>query len=101
MTKKTLNLSIDERMKERAKRIAQEKGISVSRFFEELIASHEDPDVYTPAPGSAAETIYNLIQETQKTDHYDYIKSKEKIIKKKNPYRKSADRYEYLPGCDP
>jgi len=83
MTKKTLNLSIDERMKERAKRIAQEKGISVSRFFEELIASHEDPDEYTPAPGSAAETIYNLIPETQKTDHYDYKKRKEEALRKK------------------
>lgn len=83
MSKKTLNLSVDESIKERAKRIARKKGISVSRFFEELVARQEDPEEYTPAPGSAAETIYNLIPEEKKTDHYDYKKRKEEALRVK------------------
>lgn len=83
MSKKTLNLSIEENIKERAKRIARKKGISVSHFFEELIIRQEDPEEFTPKPGSAADKIYNLIPESKKVDHYDYKKLKEKALKEK------------------
>lgn len=83
MSKKTLNLSIEENIKERAKRIARKKGISVSHFFEELIIRQEDPEEFTPKHGSAADKIYNLIPESKKVDHYDYKKLKEKALKEK------------------
>ncbi|MEX0660478.1 MAG: DUF6364 family protein [Balneolaceae bacterium] len=83
MSKKTLNLSIEESLKERAKRIARKKGISVSHFFEELIIHQEDPEEFTPKPGSAAHKLMNLIPESEKADDYDYKKLKEKALKDK------------------
>ena len=83
MSKQNLNLSIEESIKERAKRIARERGISVSRFFEELVIKQDDPEEWTPTPGSAAYKIYNLIPESERVDHYDYKKRKEEALKKK------------------
>lgn len=83
MSKETLNLSIEEEIKQRAKRIAKERGISVSSFFEELVAREEDPEDYSPEPETAAYKIYNLIPESKKVDHYDYKKRKEKVLKEK------------------
>ncbi len=61
MSKKTLNLSIEESIKRRAKRIAKQRGISVSQFFEEIIIKQEEREEWTPNPGSAAEQIMNAI----------------------------------------
>lgn len=83
MSKKTLNLSIEESIKRRAKRLARERGISVSHFFEKLVAEQEDPDDYTPAPGSAAEQLMNAIPESEKVDDYDYDKLKYEALKEK------------------
>lgn len=83
MSKTTLNLSIDETIKRRAKKIAKQKGISVSRFFENLVAEQEDPDEFTPTPGGAAEQIMNAIPEEKKVDNYDYDKLKYEALKKK------------------
>ncbi len=83
MSKTTLNLSIDENIKRRAKRIAKEKGISVSRFFEKLVAEQEDPDEFTPTPGGAAYELYHLIPESEKVDDYDYDKLKYEALKEK------------------
>ncbi|MCC5914457.1 MAG: hypothetical protein JJU46_08800 [Balneolaceae bacterium] len=83
MAKKTLNLTIEEEIKERAKRIAGKRGISVSRLFEEAIAREEEPEEFVPRPGSAAEKIYNLIPESEKVDSYDYKKLKEEALREK------------------
>jgi len=83
MAKKTLNLTIEESIKERAKRIAGRRGISVSRLFEEAIAQEKEPEEFTPRPGSAAEKIYNLIPESEKVDSYDYKKLKEEALREK------------------
>ena len=83
MSKETLNLSIDENIKQLAKRLAKKRGINVSRLFEELISRQNDPEEYSPAPGSAAERIYNFIPESRKTDHYDFKKLKEQALKDK------------------
>lgn len=83
MSKKTLNLTIEENIKERAKRIAKSRGISVSQLFEEAIAREEDPEEFTPKPGSAAYRIYNLIPESEKMDDYDYKKLKEEALREK------------------
>lgn len=83
MAKKTLNLTIEERIKERAKRIAESRGISVSRLFEEAIAREEETEEFTPRPGSAAHKIYNLIPESERVDDYDYKKMKEEALRVK------------------
>lgn len=84
MSKQTLNLSVEKHIKERAKKIAKERGISVSKFFEEVVQQVEESnEEYTPAPGSAAERIYNVIPESEKMDSYDYKKLKMDALKKK------------------
>lgn len=83
MAKKTLNLTIEEQTKERAKLIAESRGISVSRLFEEAIAREEEPEVFIPRPGSAAHKIYNLIPESDRVDDYDYKKMKEDVLRDK------------------
>jgi len=84
MSKQTLNLSVEKHIKERAKRIAKERGISVSKLFEEVVQQVEEPmEEYTPKPGSAAERIYNVIPESEKLDNYDYKKLKMDALKDK------------------
>lgn len=83
MGKKTLNLTIEESIKERAQRIAKKRGISVSSLVEQAISCEEDPEEFTPKPGSAAHRIYNLIPESDKVDDYDYKKLKEEALREK------------------
>jgi len=83
MAKKTLNLTIEESIKERAKRIARSRGISISQLFEEAVSREEEPQEFIPRPGSAAEKIYNLIPESEKVDSYDYKKLKEEALREK------------------
>jgi antitoxin component of RelBE/YafQ-DinJ toxin-antitoxin module len=83
MSKKTLNLTVEEHIKQRAKRLARQRGMSVSRFFEELVANQEEPGEYKPAKGGLAEKLYNLVPESKKTDDFDYKKEKEKMLKER------------------
>lgn len=83
MAKQTLNLTIKESIKERAKRIAKSRGISVSRLFEEAIIREEDPEELKMDPDSAAYKIYHMIPESEKVDEYDYKEMKENILKEK------------------
>ncbi len=83
MAKQTLNLTIKENIKERAKRIAKSRGISVSRLFEEAIAREEDPEELHLDPDSAAYKIYHMIPESEKVDDYDYKEMKENFLKEK------------------
>lgn len=83
MSKKTLNLTIEESIKERAKRIAKKRGISVSFLVEQAIAREEDPEEITPEPGSAVYKLMNLIPESEKLDDYDYKKLKMEALRDK------------------
>ena len=84
MSKQTLNLSVEKHIKERAKRIAKNRGISVSKLFEEAVESVEEPlEEYTPTSGSAAERIYNVIPESEKKENIDYKKLKMDALKEK------------------
>lgn len=84
MSKKTLNLSIEEHIKERAKKIAKERGISISKLFEEAVKQVEEPNIeFTPTPGSAVEKIMNAIPDSEKLEEYDYDKLKEEALRKK------------------
>lgn len=83
MSKETLNLSIDENLKKKVKRIARKKGISVSRFIEEVIAKEEEAPIFVPQSGSAVERLMNAIPESEKVTHYDYKKLRGKGLKEK------------------
>jgi hypothetical protein len=83
MSKTTLNLSIAEPIKRRAKHIAKQRGLSVSRFFETLVAEQDDPEEFTPTPGTAAWELAHLIPESEKLDNPDYDKMKYEALKEK------------------
>ena len=83
MSKKTLNLTIEESIKERAKRIAKNRGISVSQLFEETIIREEFPEEFTPKPGSGVEQLMNAMPESKKLDDYEYKKLKMEALRKK------------------
>jgi len=72
MAKKTLNLTINESIKERAKRIAKSRGISVSQLFEEVVIGEEDPEELPPMTASLSGILKT------KTDESDYKKHLEK-----------------------
>ena len=84
MAKKTLNLTVEEPIKERAKYIAKKRGISVSKLFEEAILREEkDSDEFELKAGSAAYRIYHLLPESEKVTDYDYKKMKEEALREK------------------
>ena len=84
MAKKTLNLTVEEPIKERAKYIAKKRGISVSKLFEEAILREEkDLDEFELKAGSAAYRIYHLLPESEKVTDYDYKKMKEEALREK------------------
>ncbi len=83
MSKETLNLSIEKSIKQRAKEIARKKGISVSRFFEQLIAKQKEPEKYSPKPGSAAYELSRLLPASVKAEEKDYDELKWQAIKEK------------------
>ena len=83
MAKKTLNLTVEESIKEQAKYIAKKRGISVSKLFEEAIARKEEPDSFKPKPGSAVYELMNLIPESEKSDDNNYDKLKMDALKEK------------------
>jgi antitoxin component of RelBE/YafQ-DinJ toxin-antitoxin module len=83
MSKSTLNLSIAEPIKRRAKRIAKQRGLSVSRFFENLVAEQDDSEDWKPPKGSVGEKLLNIIPESERLDDFDYKKQKLKVLKEK------------------
>lgn len=83
MSKKTLNLSIRESIKQRAKHMAKKRGISVSRLFEEMIIRERDAGSFIPPPGSGTAQFINAIPEENKVDDYDYKKLKAEILEEK------------------
>ncbi len=83
MSKETLNLSIDKNIKQRARRIAKQRGVSISQLFEDAITREDDSEEFFPEPGSAAYRLMNLIPDSEKPDRFDYKKLKMEVLKKK------------------
>ena len=71
MNKETLNLSLDKKTKNRAKQLAKKRGVSVSRFFEQLIIEHEHK-AFIPPNNSGTEQFVNAIPDKDKVIDYDY-----------------------------
>lgn len=82
MSKETLNLTIESSIKKKAKRIASQKGISVSKLFERAIESEASEVVFTPRSGSAVERLLNAIPESEKKST-DYKTIKKSALEKK------------------
>lgn len=80
MSKETLNLSIRKHIKERAKKMARQQGLSVSELFENFIAAQEDKEEFIPPPGSGTAQFVNAIPESDKVVDYDYKKLKQKML---------------------
>lgn len=83
MSKESLNLSIEKSIKKRAKEIAHKKGMSVSRFFEELVIDQEEIEIFTPPPGSGAAQLANAVPESEKEDDYNYKEVKGKLLEER------------------
>lgn len=91
MSKETLNLSIEKSLKRRAKKLAQERGISVSHFFEKLVAEQDQEHGFTLPPDSGTAQFVSAVNEEDKVDDYDYKKMKAKILEEKYGIDKSAN----------
>jgi antitoxin component of RelBE/YafQ-DinJ toxin-antitoxin module len=75
--KEKLTLSVDRAAKQRAKRISEHTGISMSRLFEIAVNNMDDPeDDWQPTEGSAVAELMKIIPEHEKVDDYDYKKLK-------------------------
>jgi len=91
MSKESLNLSVEKRLKEKARKLAERKGISISNYFEEIINREKLADDYSPEPGSAASKFAGLVPESKKREAPDYKKLKSEILK---------DRYDHSENTD-
>ncbi len=72
MSKKTLNLTVESSIKKKAKHLALQKGISISKLFEQAIESETIEPEFIPNPGSAVERLMNAVHETDKQKSIDY-----------------------------
>lgn len=91
MSKVTLNLSVEKSLKRRAKKLAQEKGMSVSHFFEKLVAEQDAADEFTLPPESGTAQFINAVSDEDKVDTYDYKKMKGKILEERYGFGKNID----------
>lgn len=85
MSKETLNLTIKSNIKQKAKLLASQKGISVSKLFEQAIESETIETEFVPIPGSVVERLMNVVEESDKRTSVDYKLLRGKVIR---------DRYE-------
>lgn len=81
--KEKLTLSVDKEAKQRAKRISERTGMSVSKLFELFINTQDVPDPQKFPEGSAVEGLLNIIPENEKVGDYDYKKLKMDALKEK------------------
>ncbi len=84
MRKDKINLSVDRGIKQRAKRIARQRGMSISQFFEELVAREKDIEEYVPPTGSTAQRLLTLADEAQKKEHLNYDNIRHNALKEKH-----------------
>ena len=81
--KEKLTLSVDKEAKQRAKRISERTGMSISKLFEIFINTQDEPDSPRIPEGSAVEGLLNIIPENEKVEDYDYKKLKMDVLKEK------------------
>ncbi|MEX1061980.1 MAG: DUF6364 family protein [Balneolaceae bacterium] len=81
--KDKLTLSVDRSAKQRAKRISERTGISMSKLFEIAVNNMDDPEYPEPEEGSAVAQMVNLIPESRKVADYDYKKLKLEALEHK------------------
>lgn len=87
--KEKLNLTIEKKVKERAKKIAEERGISVSKMVEQILKSISDPNEnWNPKEGSIVSQISGSIPAPEGIE-YDEILAEARL--EKEGYGKNND----------
>lgn len=82
--KKKLTLTIEESVKHRAKRFANQHGISISEMVERYLDSVTRSDTeFIPEPGSWTESMYGSAKLSKEYEGMTYKQIKEKEILKK------------------
>lgn len=87
--KEKLNLTIEKEVKERAKKIAKNRGISVSKMVEQVLKSISDPtENWTPKQGSIVSRMSGSIPAPEGIE-YDEILTEARL--EKEGYGKNSD----------
>ena len=82
--KKKLTLTIEESVKERAKKFANKHKTSISDMVENFLASVTDDEMgFTPEPGSWTESLYGSAKLPAEYEGMSYKQIKEKEVLKK------------------
>ena len=88
--KKKLTLTIDEKIKERAKEAARERGVSVSELVEGYLKTiSRESDSWQPKDGSVVSKISGSVQQKDISKTYSNIVSD--ALLKRYGYDESAD----------
>ncbi|MDZ7720093.1 MAG: DUF6364 family protein [Balneolaceae bacterium] len=87
--KEKLNLTIEREVKERAKKLAKERGISVSKMVEKMLKSVSAPnDNWTPKEGSIVSQMSGSIPAPEGIE-YDELLTEARL--EKEGYGKNID----------
>ena len=85
LPKKKLTITIEESVKERAKRFAKKHQTSISEIVETFLASVTDEEMgFTPEPGSWTESLYGSASLPPEYEGMSYQEIKEKEVLKKH-----------------
>lgn len=84
--KKKLTLTIEESVKNRAKKFAKRHNTSISGMVERFLDSIATEDEHTgfrPEPGSITESLMGSVELPQEYEGMDYKQIKQKILREK------------------
>lgn len=84
--KKKLTLTIEEAVKERAKKFAKYHNTSVSEIVEKYLdaVTHEEESGFTPESGSWVESMFGSVKFPKEYERMSYKQIKEKEVFKKH-----------------
>lgn len=87
--KEKLNLTIEKNVKERAKRLARQKGISVSKMVEQILKSISEPyNDWKPKEGSVVSKMSGSIPAQGDIEYDDLLTE---ALMEKEGYEKNND----------
>lgn len=87
--KEKLNLTIEKNIKDRAKRLAKKRGVSVSRMVEEILKSISEPyEEWKPAKGSIVSELSGSIPAPNEIPYDDLLTE---ALMEKEGYEKNID----------
>ena len=87
--KEKINLTLEKSIKEKARRIARSRNLSVSEVVEKLILSLDEPkDNWQPEEGSILSKMAGSITNTKQVDYDELLVSE---LMKKEGYEEDSD----------